>query len=235
MTPPRNVALRYPAAVILDLDGTLVDTVEARIEAWIDALQRAGIRATRATVGRRIGMDGQRLAAELARLAGVAVDEAGVARIDRDAGEAFARLNTEPRTLAGAHELFGALERDRIPWAIATSSRREQVSASVGALRLATPPAIVDGATVRKAKPAPDLLLAAARVLGADARDCWAIGDSIWDIRAAKAAGMAAIAVSAGSYLTGPALAAAGSDATVDTLAGVVGLIDASRTLIGPG
>jgi HAD superfamily hydrolase (TIGR01509 family) len=179
-------------------------------------------------------MDGQRLAAEMARLAGVAIDESGVALIDRAAGEAFARLNTRPRPLPGTQALFNALERNHIPWAIATSSRREQVSVSVAALGLPTPPAVVDGATVRRAKPAPDLLLAAARVLDADPRDCWSIGDSIWDIKAAKAAGIPSIAVSAGSSLTGGALAAAGADATVDTLADVVGLIEASRHVIAP-
>jgi HAD superfamily hydrolase (TIGR01509 family) len=221
--------LRYPSAVILDLDGTLVDTVPARIEAWIDALEAAGIRARRATVARRIGMDGLRLAAEMAKLARIAVDESDVARIDRDAGERFARLNTDPRPLPGAEALLAALDDKRIPWAIATSSRREQVSASVAALRRPSPPAVVDGATVRRAKPAPDLLLAAARVLDVDPRDCWAVGDSIWDIRAAKAAGMASVAVAAGSSLSARALAAAGADATVETVADVVGLIDAAR------
>jgi HAD superfamily hydrolase (TIGR01509 family) len=225
-----TATLRYPSAVILDLDGTLVDTVPARLEAWIDALQAAGIRARRATVARRIGMDGLRLAREMAALASVAVDESTVAHIDREAGEGFARLNTQPRPLAGADTLLAALANNRIPWAIATSSRREQVAASVAALRLATPPAIVDGATVRRAKPAPDLLLAAARALEVDPLECWAVGDSIWDIKAAKAAGMASVAVSAGSSLTAAALAAAGADATVDTLAGVVDLIARART-----
>jgi HAD superfamily hydrolase (TIGR01509 family) len=226
--------LRYPSAVILDLDGTLVDTVQARIEAWIDALRAAGIRARRATVARRIGMDGQRLAAEMAGLAGVAVDQSRLALIDREAGEGFARLNTQPRPLPGADALVRALDTNGIPWAIATSSRREQVSASVAALRLPTPPAVVDGSTVRRAKPAPDLLLAAARVLQVDPRDCWSIGDSIWDIKAAKAAGISSIAVAAGSSLTSRALAAAGAAATVDTLADVVRLIDGARNLTVP-
>jgi HAD superfamily hydrolase (TIGR01509 family) len=227
--------LRYPSAVILDLDGTLVDTVQARIEGWMEALGAAGIRARRAAVAHRIGMDGQRLAAEMARLAGVAIDQSGVALIDRAAGEAFARLNTLPQPLPGTHALLIALETKRIPWAIATSSRREQVSVSVAALGLATPPAVVDGATVRRAKPAPDLLLAAARILRTDPRDCWSIGDSIWDIKAAKAAAIPSIAVSAGSSLTGRALAAAGADATVDTLADVVGLIEAAEGVSAPG
>jgi HAD superfamily hydrolase (TIGR01509 family) len=225
--------LPYPAAVILDLDGTLVDTVPARIEAWLDALGRAGIQASRASVGRRIGMDGQLLAGELAALAGMSVDESSLAVIDRQAGEAFARLNAAPRPLPGAAELLEALDRNDIPWAIATSSRREQVGTSVAALRLDAPLTIVDGETVRTAKPAPDLLLAAAGALRVDARDCWSIGDSIWDIQAAKSAGMAAIVVAAGSALTCRRLAVAGADATVDALVGVMPLIGAARLRAG--
>ena len=217
--------LRYPAAVILDLDGTLVDTVPARIDAWLEALGGAGIPATRAAVGRRIGMDGRRLAAELADLAGVAVDGPRVSQIDQQAGEAFARLNREPRPLPSARELLNELERMHIPRAIATSSRREQVAASVAALGLDGPLAIVDGATVENAKPAPDLLLAAARALRVDAQDCWAVGDSTWDIQAAKSAHMASIAVAAGSSVTRRVLTEGGADAILDTLAGVVPLI----------
>jgi HAD superfamily hydrolase (TIGR01509 family) len=216
-------------ALILDLDGTLVDTVPLRIEAWVDTLQRAGIPATRDGVGRRIGMDGRRLAAELAELAGVAIDGRHLAVIDRQAGEAFTRLNSAPRPLPGARDLLSALANSHMLWAIATSSRREQVAVSVAALRLDAPPTIVDGAMVRTAKPAPDLLLAAGRALGVDPRDAWSVGDSIWDIQAAKAAHMASIAVAAGSSLTDRVLAASGADATVQTLAGVMPLIEAAR------
>jgi HAD superfamily hydrolase (TIGR01509 family) len=218
--------LRCPLAIILDLDGTLVDTVPARIDAWVEALGGAGIPVSRASVARRIGMDGKRLARELAEVAGASIDESRADSIDRAAGEIFARLNTRPQPLAGAQELINTLQTAQIPWAIATSSRTAQVSASATALRLIHKvPPIIDGSGVAAAKPAPDLLLAAARRLRVDPTSCWSIGDSTWDIRAAKAAGMPSIAVSAGSAVSDRMLQAAGPDAIVETLSGVVRLL----------
>jgi HAD superfamily hydrolase (TIGR01509 family) len=138
--------------------------------------------------------------------------------VDRAAGAAFDRLNVQPRPLPGAQAMLAELGSLRIPWVIATSSRAEQVRASVAALGLPEPPTIVDGSQVQRAKPAPDLLLRAAERLGADARGCWAVGDSTWDIRAARAAGMAAIAVTAGSAVSGDVLREAGASLVVGTL-----------------
>ena len=77
-------------------------------------------------------------------------------------------LNSEPRPQPGVDQLLDRLDGARIPWAIATSSRRQEVAASVGALHLAGEPLIVDGSHVAHAKPAPDLLLLAAHDLEAD-------------------------------------------------------------------
>lgn len=217
--------MSYPLAIILDLDGTLVDTVPARIDAWVEALSGAGIRVPRASVARRIGMDGKRLARELAKVAGAPIDESRADFIDRAAGEIFARLNTRPRPLPGARELIETLQTEQIPWAIATSSRAEQVSASVTALLLHVVPTIIDGSRVAAAKPAPDLLLAAARRLGVDPGSCWSVGDSTWDVAAAQAAGMRSIAVGAGSAVGDRMLQAAGPDAIVETLSSVVRLL----------
>ena len=64
----------------------------------------------------------------------------------------------------------------------------------------------------------PDLLLRAAERLGLPPHDCWAVGDSTWDIRAARAAGMAAMAVTAGSAVGGDVLREAGASLVVGTL-----------------
>ena len=110
-------------------------------------------------------------------------------------------------------------------WLIATSSRKAQVAASVGALRLVREPQIVDGSRVEHAKPAPDLLLLAAATLGLPPERCWAIGDSTWDVRAAVAAGMAAVGVTAGSAVDVGALEAAGAARVVPTLSELASLL----------
>lgn len=208
-----------PAGIILDLDGTLIDTAPIRVEAWATTLTAAGIMADRTAIARRIGMDGRRLAGEIAAVAGMRLDERRKDKIDQAAGRAFDRLNTERRPLPGARQLLAALGAAAIPWAIATSSRREQVASSLARLELARSEVIViDGADVVRAKPAPDLLLAAAFRLGVAPEGCWYIGDSAWDVHAARGAGMRSIVVTAGSVVDLWHLQASGPDLLVPTL-----------------
>lgn len=209
--------LQRPAAVIFDLDGTLVDTVEARIHAWLAVFAEEEVPADRQQVAELIGLDGRRLAREVAGAAGIALAAGRDEEIDARCGRIFAGLNRDPRPLPGVAELVGRLEAAAIPWAIATSSRREQVDASVGALNLASPPLIVDGTHVEHAKPAPDLLLLAALELRADASRCWYVGDATWDMRAAVAAGMTPVGVATGA-VDAAALFAAGASRVLASL-----------------
>jgi HAD superfamily hydrolase (TIGR01509 family) len=188
-----------PAALIFDLDGTLVDTVETRIRAWLQVFAEVGIETARERVAPLIGSDGRYLARRIAEAAGTPIQDDRAEAIDRRAGEIYGQLNRDPRALPGARELLISLADRGLPWAIATSSRREQVAPSVAALRLPEAPTIVDGSHVEHAKPAPDLLLLAATELGVEAMECWYVGDSTWDMRAAVAARMLAIGVTTGS------------------------------------
>jgi phosphoglycolate phosphatase-like HAD superfamily hydrolase len=214
--------LPAPSGVVFDLDGTLVDTVDARIGGWLEALAEAGFPTSRAAVAPMIGMDGKQLAREIVRGAGGSIDEARVEEIDRLAGAAFDRRNRQPRALAGVATIVAALGDRAVPWAIATSSRPEQVAGSVAALGLASQPLIVDGSHVAHAKPAPDLLWLSADRLGAMRSRCWYVGDSTWDMRAAVAAGMPGVGVTAGSAVSAGDLTAAGATAVVDTLGDLV-------------
>ena len=212
-------SLPAPRAIVLDLDGTLVDTVDTRIDAWSTVFEEVGIPVSREQLEPMIGMDGRQLAADVAAAAGRRLADGEAEAIDRRSGELFDGRNREPRPLPGARELLGALDERGLTWAIATSSRREQVSASVRALRLEHAPRIVDGSHVEHAKPAPDLLLLAARQLGVAPEEAWYVGDSTWDMRAAVAAGMAAIGVTAGAAVDEAALREAGASLVVPTLA----------------
>ena len=180
---------------MFDLDGTLVDTVETRIRAWMDVFSEAGIRAEREHVARLIGADGKRLAREVAEVAGKTIDDGRAEAIDKRSGEIYDQLNINPRPIAGARELLVALADSSLRWAIGTSSRPEQVKASVAALKLPSEPRITDGSHVEHAKPAPDLLLLAADQLKVAPADCWYVGDSTWDMLAARAAGMVRVGV----------------------------------------
>ena len=218
--------LARPRAVLFDLDGTLVDTVEARIAAWERALADAGLPTGRDRLAPLIGLDGKRLATEIAALAGRPIDDARSEEIDRASGEVYERLNQAPRPLPGVDRIVDALERAGITWAIATSSRKEQVRTSVKALGLPGEPRIVDASHVKHAKPEPDLLLLAAKQLEVEPAACWYIGDSTWDMVSAVAAGMIAIGVTAGSAVDGATLRGAGAAVVVETLVEVAGTIE---------
>lgn len=207
-----------PMAVVFDLDGTLVDTVPARIRAWREALADVGLPADDERLRPMIGMDGRALAREIAREAGRELSADAAEAIDRRAGERFDVHNRAPLVLPGAREALDRLSDAGVTWAIATSSRAEQVSASVRALGLPSAPRIVDGSRVAHAKPAPDLLLLAARELGVDPGRTWYVGDSTWDMRAAVAAGMPAIGVLAGAAVDAAALRGTGASLVLDTL-----------------
>lgn len=197
--PARPKAPDNPGAVIFDLDGTLVDTVNDRIEAWMRTFAEIGIKTDRSHVAGLIGADGKRLALEVAAIADRRLSEDRAEAIDRRAGEVFGELAPEPRPQPGARELLEALDERAVPWSIATSSRPEQARPSLRALGLGHEPRFTDGSHVKHAKPAPDLLLLAAEQLEMATHRCWYVGDATWDMRSARAAAMVGIGVATGA------------------------------------
>jgi phosphoglycolate phosphatase-like HAD superfamily hydrolase len=89
------------------------------------------------------------------------------------------------------------------------------VGTSVAALALDGEATIVDGSHVERAKPEPDLLLLAAKELGVAPQDSWYVGDSTWDMLAARRAGMTAVAVMAGAAVSREELRQAGAHIVV--------------------
>jgi HAD superfamily hydrolase (TIGR01509 family) len=213
--PRRLDELADPAALVFDLDGTLVDSVGLRIDAWMQTFEEVNIPADRDHVSTLIGADGRRLAQEVAAVADRTIDLARAEAIDRRAGELYGRLNTNPQPLPGVVGLLRALQASGMTWAIATSSRAEQVMTSVEALNLDEQPMIVDGSHVEHAKPAPDLLLLAAERLATSPRGCWYVGDATWDMLAARSANMIAVGVPSGSA-SAEALGQAGADTVTE-------------------
>ena len=211
-------ALPRPDAVLFDLDGTLIDTVQTRIDAWVEVFAEERIPTTREALAPLMGIDGRRLVRQVAEAAGRQMSDEDAERIDRRCGEIYDRRNTSPVPLPGVREVVAAIEARGLRWSIATSSRKEQVAASVRALGLDHEPTITDASNVEHAKPEPDLLLRAAEDLAVDPTACWYVGDSIWDMQAAVAATMAAIGVLAGSAVDERALRDAGASVVVATL-----------------
>ena len=223
----RPSTLPAPSALVFDLDGTLVDTVGTRVQAWLATFPDFGIEPDPTFLAPLMGSDGRLLARMVAEHAGVALEPGVDEDIDRVAGEHFSEMNRHPRPLPAVSDTLAWLDRTGLPWAIATSSRPEEALASVAALELSRPPMVVDGSDVEHAKPAPDLLLKAAHQLGVEPASTWYVGDSRWDMLAAVAAGMTAVGVTTGAT-SDAELVAAGAGVTFDSLAGLLDHLVAS-------
>jgi HAD superfamily hydrolase (TIGR01509 family) len=114
--------------------------------------------------------------------------------------EAYARLVGQVRPLPGARELLEQLSRARVPWAIATSGWMDSARPALDLLGVGADAAIVTRDQVLHAKPDPDLFLAAAARLGAPIEASAVIGDSVWDLLAARRARALGVGLLSGGY-----------------------------------
>ncbi len=187
-------------AFLFDLDGTLVDSVYQHVLAWRDALERAGMPLAVWRIHRRIGMSGGLFVNALARETGRELDPREVADMQRWHGEAFQRYAAQVRPLPGAKALLDQLARAGVPHAIATSGFRESAELSLKTLGVALDMPIVTRDQVAHAKPDPDLFLAAAARLARPIEECVVVGDSIWDLLAARRARALSIGLLSGGY-----------------------------------
>jgi HAD superfamily hydrolase (TIGR01509 family) len=177
-----------------------VDSVYQHVLAWRQALEDVGIELAVWRIHRRIGMSGGLLVNALLRETGQAVDSAVVARLQERHAAAYMELAGQVRPLPGARELLEALTSDQVPWAIATSGRREVARPVLEMLEVPASVPIVTRDEVRYAKPDPDLFLTAAARLGIDATNAVVVGDSVWDLLAAQRARALGIGLLSGGY-----------------------------------
>ncbi len=189
------------AAFLFDLDGTLVDSVYQHVLAWHEALEREGIQLSIWRVHRRIGMSGGLLVDMLLRETGIEIEPERIARIGKWHAEAYLRRANDVRALPGARELLTALTDARIPWAIATSSRMETARPTLELIGVSPDrDPVVTRDEVRHAKPDPDLFVAAAARVGVEIEKSTVVGDSVWDMLAAKHARTLGIGLLSGGY-----------------------------------
>lgn len=187
-------------ALLFDLDGTLVDTVYQHVLAWRDALERARLPLAVWRIHRRIGMSGGLMVNALAREVGHTLTAEDGARILQYHAEAYTRYGKQVRPLPGARDLLAYLAKHEVPHAIATSGLIESAAPALAALNLGSDVPVVTRDQVGHAKPDPDLFLAAAERLGARVEDSVVIGDSIWDLLAARRARALGVGLMSGGY-----------------------------------
>jgi len=187
-------------ALIFDLDGTLVDTVYGHVFAWQRALAQCGMPIDGWRIHRRIGMSGGLFTRAVARELGRELTDEEAEEIQHRHGELFRELLPERRPLPGARDLLADLRAREITHGIATSGRRPEINASLEALGVPAGAVVVERGDVARAKPEPDLFVECARRLDADPGDCYVIGDAVWDLLAARRAGMLSVGLLSGGY-----------------------------------
>jgi HAD superfamily hydrolase (TIGR01509 family) len=186
-----------PVAVILDIDGTLVDTNYQHAIAWYRALRDHGHTVQLWQVHRHIGMGGDQI---VKALVGEEGEDAAGDAIRAAEGEAYAGLIGEVQPMDGARELIAELREDGATMILASSAKENEVEHYLDLLEARD---LVDGwttsADVERTKPHPDLVHAALEKAGAGARAVM-VGDSTWDVKAAEAAGIPTLAVLTGGF-----------------------------------
>jgi HAD superfamily hydrolase (TIGR01509 family) len=186
---------------IFDLDGTLIDSVYQHVQAWHEALHAAGIELSVWRIHRKIGMSGGLFVDMLRREAGVEITPGVLERLRQDHAAAYLRLAPRVRPLPGARELLAQLTQLGIPWAIATSGMMTTARSNIESLGVDPgAAAVVTRDQVRRAKPDPDLFLAAAERLRVDIESAVIVGDSIWDMLAARRARGLGVGLLSGGY-----------------------------------
>jgi mannitol-1-/sugar-/sorbitol-6-phosphatase len=209
------------AAVLFDMDGTLIDSIAVVVRSWLRWAQEEGVDPHRLA-----GFHGVPARGIAERLLPPDRVDSAVERI-----EAIEVADTDGITiLPGAVDALDALaslagEVDRC--AIATSCTAPLATARIAATRLPAPRVVVTASDVAQGKPHPDPFLLAARRLGVDPTDCLVVEDAPGGLEAARAAGCRTLAV---TTTTAPADLIA--DAVVDTLADVLFRVVDGRVLL---
>ena len=224
------------SALIFDIDGTLVDSNPAHVEAWGRAFERHGYKVFPDRIEVEIGKGGDKLVPD------VLGDESEA----RD-GESLRKAQTEEflqiarsrrlRAFPGVRELFAELRKRGIQTALATSSGEEHLdglSKSSGLDLNHLADELVNADDIEESKPAPDVVRAAAQKLGLSPAECAIVGDTPYDAESARGAGVAALGVLSGGNREA-VLRTAGARGVWADIAAVRADLDGALTCASPG
>jgi HAD superfamily hydrolase (TIGR01509 family) len=192
--------------VVLDVDGTLMDSNYLHVEAWARAFEEVGHRVPRSELHKQIGKGSTLLIKEFVE------DEEKVEKIEELHSEYYGELQEHGHPLPGAKELIPSLvERGYEVWFV-TSAKDEELEHHMSELEAEdTIRGVVNSSAVDNPKPAPDIFELALEKAGASADETMAVGDAVWDIESAKAAGIRTVAVLTGGAFSRQELEEAGA------------------------
>lgn len=188
-----------PGGVLLDVDGTLVDSNDAHAHAWVEAFAEHGIETPFDRVRRCIGMGGDKLMPEVA---GISEEESPGQEISQRRGEIFRqRYLPKLRPTPGAEALLQRLHEEGFKLVVASSAKQKELKELLeicGAHRYIEDATSSDDA--ENSKPDPDILQAALKQLGLPADRAVLLGDTPYDLEAAQRIGLPMIAVRCGGW-----------------------------------
>lgn len=213
--PGRAIVYR---GVLLDIDGTLVDSNDAHAHAWVEALKESGHNVAFAEVRPLIGMGGDKL---LPKLTGIDSESQPGKKISTRRSEIFLKKyapNLQP--CLGAAGLLNAWRNAGIRLVIASSAKKDELQTL---LKICGDETLIHSAVsaddAERSKPSPDIVAAALERIELSAEDVVMVGDTPYDVEAASRAGVRAIALRCGGWQ--------GAD-----LAGAVAIFDTPRDLL---
>jgi HAD superfamily hydrolase (TIGR01509 family) len=200
--------------ILLDIDGTLMDTNYLHVEAWEQAFAEVGERPPRYRIHHQVGKGSDRLIPEF-----VEDGEAGE-RVSELHGEFYAKLQDRGHPLPGAKELIASLADQGYEVWFATSAKPEELEHHMEELEAEGKVAgVVSSEEVEGTKPAPDIFELALQRAGSSPEETVAVGDSVWDVESAKEAGVRTVAVMTGGAFSRAELEEAGAFAVYEDCA----------------
>lgn len=194
-------------AVLFDIDGTLIDSNDAHTRAWVQTLQRHGHAVSDTEIRRLIGKGSDKVFAEVL---GIASDSALAKQITKDRTQLLmSSFIPNLASTPGARLLVQRMRSEGLRLVIASSSGEElpALLAQAGLQDLLDTAVSPD--EVEESKPDGDIIEVALRKAGVQPAEAVMIGDTPYDIAAAKAAGVKCIAVRCGGYWDDAALSEA--------------------------
>src|ERR671917_661087 len=179
--------------VVLDVDGTLMDTNYLHVEAWARAFEEVGHRVPRVRLHKQVGKGADLLIREFVE------DEETAGKIDGLHSEYYGELQEHGHPLPGAKELIPSLaERGYEVWFV-TSAKDEELEHHMAELEAEGKiSGVVNSSDVENSKPAADIFELTLEKAGASPDETVAVGDAVWDIESASAAGIRTVAVLTG-------------------------------------
>ena len=188
-------------AVIFDIDGTLMDTNPLHIRAWEQAFQHGGYSVPAERIAVEIGKGGDHLVPSILGDPQSKADEEEQERIRKAHDDEYKKIADQAKPFPSAAQILAQLHQRGLKVALASSASEQEVKRYLGDLDAdKNVDVVVNKSDVESSKPAPDVFSVTLKKLGLKPDEAVAVGDTPYDISAARKLGLACVAVLSGGF-----------------------------------